>query len=178
MELQRNYRTINIAANCLLIIVGASLLGILAYRTLFNPSLASLEAELLKAGDEFKGLPEFDFRKSPNTLLIAIDADCQYCIAAIPFFKKLVHEGRDDSSVRIIAMFQNKEEDTKHFLSEHGLEVEFIANTDLAALRVNATPTVIWVDADRKILAAYEGLFQENQEAQFFAIYETRLSSK
>lgn len=178
MKVLGNYRYLNLATNILVVVVGMMLVGLVAYRAFFLPSLNSLEAELLRAGDEFKGLQEIDFKKSPNTILLATDIKCQYCTQSLPFYKKLIAKSKDNPAIRIIAVFGNKSEEVENYLREHDVVVEFIPNVDLVKLKVDATPTIIWVDADRKIVGSYQGLFQEKQESAFLEVYQKTLSGK
>lgn len=178
MKVSRNYQYLNFAANILVVAVGALLIGLLAYRAFFQPSLGSLEAELLRTGDNFKGLQEIDFKKTPNTILLAIDIKCQYCLQSLPFYKKLIAKSKESPNVQVIAVFSNKSEEVEQYLREHDVDTEFIPNVDLVKLKVDATPTVIWVDANRKIVGSYQGILQEKQESAFFEVYEKRLFSR
>src|SRR5687767_11973609 len=100
MKLPRNYRYLNLATNILVIAISFMLVGLLAYRVFFQPSLVSLEAELLKAGESFKGLPEVDLSQSPDTILLATDIKCQYCTQSLPFYKKLIAKSKETPAVR------------------------------------------------------------------------------
>lgn len=175
MKILRNFRYLNFAANILVVLVGVLLVGLLSYRAFYQPSLDSLEAEFLRSGDDFKGLQEVDFKKSPNTILLATDIKCRYCIQSLPFYKKLIAKSKENTGVRVIAVFSNESEEIKHYLREHDVDIEFIPNVDLVKLKVDATPTVIWVNANRKIVGSYQGLLQEKQESAFLEVYEKRL---
>lgn len=175
MKYSRNYRYLNFALNILVVIVGATLIGLLAYRAFVQPSLGSIEAELLRAGDDFKGLQEVDFKKSPNTILLVSDIKCRYSTQALPFYKKLIAKNKENQAVRVIGVFDNKKEEVERYLREHKVDVEFIPNVNLVKLKVDATPTVIWVDENRKIVGSYQGLLQEELETDFFEVFEKRL---
>lgn len=172
----RYFRILNITANSLLILMGVLLITLLAYRALYQPSLDSLGAELIKKGDELRGLQEVDFKQTRNTILLAMDANCRFCTASIPFYQKLIDKSRQNSAVRIVALFINKNEEVENYLRENDLAVEFIPNVDLVKLKVDTTPTVIWVDANRKIVGSYQGFLPEKQEIAFFELYEKKLS--
>lgn len=175
MKTSKNFRYLNFATNILVVVIGVMLIGLVAYRVFFQPSLGSLEAELLRAGEDFKGLQEVDFKESPNTILLASDVNCQYCTQSLPFYKKLIAKSKENPAVRVIAVLNNKSEEVENYLREHDVVVKFIPDVDLVKLKVDATPTVIWVDANRKIVGSYQGLLQEKQESAFFEVYEKRL---
>lgn len=178
MKNSNNYRNLNFAANILVVLVCATLVGLFSYRAFFQSPLSSLEAELLKSGTEFKGLQEIDFGKTPNTILLAADINCQFCTQSLPFYKKLAAASRENPAVRVVGVFKNKEEEVRQYLREHNVELDFISNVDLVKVRVDTTPTVIWVDANRKISGSYEGLLREDQETAFFEFYNKRLAGK
>lgn len=175
MKISSKYYYLDFATNILVVAVGAMLIGLLGYWLFFQPSLGSLEAELLRAGEDFKGLQEVDFKKSPNTILLATDVTCQFCTQALPFYKKLIAKSKENPGVRVVAVFSNEKEEVVHYLLENDVDIEFIPNVDLVKLKVDVTPTVIWVDANRKIVGSYQGLLQEKQETAFFGVYEKRL---
>jgi len=178
MRISKDYRRLNLAANILVVVTVTTLAGLFTYRTFFQPTLASLEAGLLKAGSDFKGLPEVNFSKSPNTILLVADIKCQFFAQAFPFYKKLIAESKGNSDVRVLFISENENEQVERYLREQDVNVEFIPNVDLVKLKVDATPTIIWVDADRKIVGSYQGLFQEKQESAFFEVYHKTLSGK
>lgn len=82
----------------------------------------------------------------PQTL----NAKCLYFIQSLPFYKQLIAESKENKGVRIIGVFSNESEESEHYLREHDVDIEFIPNIDLVELKVVATPTVIWVDANRE----------------------------
>jgi len=175
MRISKDYRRLNLAANILVIVTVTTLAGLFAYQTFFQPTLASLEAGLLKAGSDFKGLPEINFSKSPNTILLTADTKCPFITQAIPFYKRLIAESKKNSAVRILFVFENESGQVERYLREQDVNVEFIPNVDLVKLKVDATPTIIWVDANRKIVGSYQGTLQEKEESAFLEIYEEKL---
>lgn len=178
MKISKDFYYLNFLANILVVLVFTLLVGLLAYRIFFQPYLGSLEAELLSAGDDFKGLQEVNFSKNSNTILLVLDAKCQYCTQSLAFYKKLIVESKEKSNVWVIAVFKIKAEEVEHYLKDHGINIEFIPNVNLVELKVDATPTIIWVDANRKIVGSYEGVLNEKQESTFFEFYEKRLSGR
>ena len=175
METSRSIRLLNAAADILIVTTITLLVGVLAYRTILQTPLDSLEAELLKSGDYFKALPEVDFHNSPHTLVLALDTKCPFCAQGIPFYKKLIAKSKESSAVRVIAVFSNKSEEVNSFVEQHQLGVESVPNIDLAKLGVDITPTVIWVNSNRRILGSYEGMLQTKQESAFLELFDKRL---
>ena len=178
MKSPEKFYYLNLTTNILVVVTVASLVGLLAYRAVFLSSLNSTEAEMLRAGSNFKGLQEVDFETRPHTILLAMDIHCRYSAQVLPFYKKIIAKSTEKSSVRVIAIFNNKEEEINRYLREHEIDTEFIPNVDLVKLGVDATPTVIWVNANRKILGSYQGLLPENLETAFFTVYEKRIFGK
>ena len=172
-----NFRYLNIATNIIVVVIGVALISLIAYRVFYQPSLGSTEAELLRKGQEFKGLQEVDFKQNSNTILLALDANCEYCTQSLPFYKNLITKSKNNPSVRVIALFKNKSEEIENYLRENEIAVEFIPDVDLVKLKVDATPTVIWVDANRKIVGSYQGSLQEKQETAFFEVYDKKYSA-
>lgn len=177
MKASGTYSYLNLSANVLVVVVSATLIGSLAYRVFFQQAANPTEAQLLKAGDSFKGLQEVDFSKSRYTVLIALDTKCSYCDLSIPFYKKVIAESIQNPGTRVIALFDNGRAEVEDYLREHELDVEFITNAELVKTRVDMTPTIVVVDTNRAITASYEGKLQEKQEQDLFEVLEKNASA-
>lgn len=176
MDPSKNFRYLNYAVNILVLCVAVTIIGLLAYRAFHQPSLASIEAEFLKAGESFKLPKEVDLRQRPNTILLALDISCQYCSQSLPFYKKLIAKSKETPSLRVVALFSNDRTEVEAYLLEQNVDIEFFPNVDLAKLKVDTTPTVIWVDENGKIVGSYQGMLQEKMESAFFEFYRRQLS--
>lgn len=178
MNFPKNYYHLNLIANILLILIGTILIGLLSYYIFLQPTLAPLEPELLKTGGKFKGLKEFNFEKNHNTIILAMDTKCEYCSKSISFYKKIIAKSKEYLNVEVIAVFKNNEEEVEKYLEEHEIDIEHFSNINLMEMRVDITPTIIWLNNNRTIVGAYEGWLQESQELAFLKFFDEKLSNK
>jgi hypothetical protein len=170
------YEKLNIVLNVALILSGILLAGLVYYQVFYKSSLVHLEAEFLRANQSFLGLQEISFHGNADNILLAIDVNCPYSSQAIPFFRELISRGKHNHNMRVIALFNDQKEAVETYLREHDLDTDFIANVDLAEIKVDLSPTIIWVDADRKIIGSYQGLLNESQRKAFYEFYESRFA--
>ncbi len=168
---------VNRIANVFVILVGLALIGGGGYRTL-KPLLFPPAAIELSSGHSILGLEEINFKKAGSTILIAMDIKCPYCTKGLPLYKQLATQSSENNNVRVIALFANKREDVERYLNEHDIKVDFIPEVEMAALKIDVTPTIAWVDRNREIIRSYEGLLNEKQEQEFLKMFKNKLINK
>ena len=115
------------------------------------------------AGQAFDAPAEW-YANAPKTLVIFARASCAACDKAQPFLKTLIAsvEGR---AAAVMAHPPGTVEEDTAFAKRLG-----IAETDIrpvtAGLRVRATPTIVLVDRQGMILAAFEGAGKPERQAE------------
>lgn len=126
----------------------------------------------LQKGDILSPLPTYNYGDSSRTLIVALNIDCGYCSDSIPFYKRLIEAAQTNSkATKIIAVFQNSTNKVEQYLQERQFNVKTISNANLNAFNVSATPTMILVDSQGRILDFWIGkLSTENEELVIKAI--------
>ena len=89
-------------------------------------------------------LPEVDWQKNRQTLLLALSTTCHFCSESTPFYQQLAKERNGET--HIIAVFPQAVNEGKEYLNEKNVFVDDIKQADLNSIGVNATPTVILTD--------------------------------
>ena len=100
---------------------------------------------------------------SGPTLVVFAQSACGACQKAHPFFTALFKELDGRAAVVLASHGPNRTEESKYG-HDLGLPETSIKMTP-PGLRVQATPTVVLVDPAGKILAAWEGVGPEKQQA-------------
>lgn len=101
-----------------------------------------------------------------HTVVLALRTGCVYCTRSIPFYRVLVDTYRDSETVHITAVFPDDAGVVTAYLRIQQLEVRAVPNQRLAAIKVVATPTVLILDPQGRIIKAWVGLLPPEGEAQ------------
>jgi thioredoxin-related protein len=157
---------LEVATNIAVLLVSVIVLGSFAWNY-FSPTPTVLLQTGLQKGAAFAQVPGVDYKTAPQTLIIAMSADCDYCSQSIPFYKQLAElENQRSKGIPIIALFPDGDSQMKQYLQEHQFTVKAISKVDFKALNVAATPTTVLVDSNGKILDFWVGKPSKDFEQQ------------
>jgi thiol-disulfide isomerase/thioredoxin len=121
----------------------------------------------LRTGALLTGPPNTNYGGVQRTLIIAMNTRCGYCQASIPIYKQLAGlQNTGAASVRVVAAFQNDEDEVKEFLRQNHLNMETSSSVDFGQLRVTGTPTLILVNAKGEVRDFWIGKLSQDQEQQ------------
>jgi peroxiredoxin len=112
-------------------------------------------------------VPAAWYQGGPETLIVFARATCAACEKAQPFLKDLV--GRMSTRGRVVmAHPPGAPDEDRKFGQDLGISRDRIHMT-LEKLRVRATPTLVLVNGDGRVVRAWEGVGDEAQQATILA---------
>jgi len=118
-------------------------------------------------GKTLPSLPDHDWKSQNQTLVMALRQGCHFCEASMPFYKRLSDLRKTDRiRVRLLAVMPDPETVASAQLQENGVDVEGAFQQPLRSLNVSATPTLLLVNADGKVLRAWVGQLTPQQESE------------
>jgi hypothetical protein len=143
---------LEIATNTLIIIV-----VLLTGGTYLKSHLSHHEGEL-PVGEKISAPPGYDWHRSPPTLLVAVRDGCVYCERSYPLYRRLEGLERDNHLNAHLLMF-TPDDPTRAsaLLSSQGITAQAVTNTPLSSINVSATPTLLLVDANGRLLQSWVG---------------------
>lgn len=154
---------LNLAANLAIVMV-IILIGVVFAR---NYLLASHPAP--RSGD-YRGtsvaLPGVDWAQREQTLLVVLDQECRFCADSAPFYQRLAHELAGNSKVRLVAVLPQGVAESKQYLNRLNVPIEEVRQSELRALGVQSTPTLILVNGKGEVLEAWAGKLSPEQETE------------
>jgi hypothetical protein len=155
------------ATNIAVILVAAVVLGTFGWNYFNGRRIGSQLKPGLRKEAILPSLPGLNYGDSSGTLLIAMNTDCDFCKASVPFYNQLADVQRNDATgIRAVAVFPNSSDQVHQFVGQHMLRLQTIAHTNLDDLKVSGTPTLILVDRQGRIVDFWLGkLSPEEQEA-------------
>jgi len=111
-------------------------------------------------------LPDIDWEKNGQTLLLVLDTGCQYCTASAPFYQQVVRESAHNRGVQLIATFPQEISQSKQYLNDHNVPIDEVRQSSLSALGVKGTPTLILVNSKAEVLRSWPGQLSPEAEKE------------
>jgi len=111
-------------------------------------------------------LPDIDWEKNGQTLLLVMDTECKYCTASAPFYQQLVRESARNRRVQLIATFPQEISKSKQYLNNLNVPIEEVRQSSLNALGVKGTPTLILVNNKAEVLRSWPGQLSPEAEKE------------
>lgn len=164
-----NSQTIaNIAATLMCVLVGA----VAVQKLQPTPTIPTVQPRpsLLAVGQPIEALDDFELGKS-GTLVIAFSSQCPYCIASVPFYKKLSAIPRMDGlDFRMIVLAMDGLDPVTDYLASAGLAPHTVASFPKARpLAIQGTPTVLLLEGDGRLKDSWVGQLTPEAEASILA---------
>ena len=136
----------------------------------FAQSQTPLAVAGMQRGQSLAQLPTVDYAGKTQTLLIAMNTQCQYCTESVSFYNTLADRVRPGSKgTRIVAVFPNKKDEVQKYVDSNGFRLETLADVDFATLNVSFTPTVMLVDSHGKLIDFWIGKVSTDIEQQILS---------
>ena len=107
--------------------------------------------------------PDAWHRDAPYTLVLFARSSCGACQTASPYLKTLVGRVRAKGAVVLAGSEQARDEDAAYARGLGLTGAEFRVTP--AGLRVRATPTLVLVNREGRILGTWEGVGKEDRQA-------------
>ena len=117
------------------------------------------------AGDHLAAIPNLDWSQHRHTLVLALNTGCHFCEQSVPFYQRLAGvQAPRGGDLEIVAVFPNDAELVRQFMAKDNLRIRSVAEAPLQKLRVNATPTLILVDANGRVEHSWVGTLTSEDE--------------
>ena|ERR1700720_2312569 len=123
----------------------------------------------LQRGQQLTNLTSVISHSNDNQtiLLVAMTTTCHFCEESIPFYNQLAETFQKTSgSPAFLAVFPNPEDQVRTYAARQQLKMPTLAAVDFNSLKVNGTPTMIWLDHTGKILDFWVGKPSKTDEQQ------------
>ena len=158
-------KRIELAAN-LAIIVVAILLGVVLVRNhLFRSPAQTQTAAMtgIETGTKLS-LSGVDWTMSKRTLVMALSTKCHFCTESAPFYQRLAQERAGNLNLRLIAVFPQKSQESLEYLKGLAVNVDDVRQSELDALGVSGTPTLILLNNQGVVEDTWRGKLNGDRE--------------
>jgi hypothetical protein len=113
-------------------------------------------------------VPGGDWGKSgTNNVVLAISEKCPYCVASLPFYRKLAaeeHAGRLKLLLTVVVAGPAAE--TRAWLAREGVAPDQVLDMPLVTIGVHRTPTLLVVDNEGTVTKSYSGKLDGSREVE------------
>jgi thioredoxin-related protein len=161
-----NLNKINLALNLMIALVLVSI-GVVVIKHYWyrERSAVPLGNYTVPAGSKVS-LPDVDWEKSGQTLLLVLDTGCGYCTASAPFYQQIVRESANNRRVQLIAAFPQEISKSKQYLNDLNVPIAEVRQSSLNALGVKGTPTLILINSKAEVLRSWPGKLSAEEEKE------------
>lgn len=121
----------------------------------------------------FDGAP---FSASRASIVLIVRSTCVFCTESMDFHRR-VSSKRGAIGVQIIAMAPESVASLKQYVGNYAFEVDHLRELPKSGYKVAATPTMILVDRDGRVMRSFQGKLNAVQEDEFLKSLETGLSA-
>ena len=147
------------------VVVALAVLFVLGTRFVGGPSLSRFDYADFRL-DASTGI---DLSAAERTLVAVLRSDCPFCDQSKPFYEQLAK--RDRTGVQIVVAAPRGDADIESYRPV--LEPDSIVFVEPGVLPVSGTPTLLLVDSDGLVEAAWIGLLgSDRQKEVLTAVFE------
>lgn len=163
-ESRRSYS--DLIANAAIVLMCLTVVAYLGQKLLAKPPQPTVISPY-RAGESFDLISEKERPSSDRTLIMVVRSGCQFCTESMPFYKRLLDQNPAPDQRRIVVMSTDPVPTATSYLSTHGIEGLQVLPLPIAAkTHINGTPTLVLVDRSWKVLKAWNGKLNPEQERE------------
>jgi len=158
------YKRVELLTNIAIIVVALLICVVLVKRYLLAPPAPAV-VKAIAAGEKIS-LPDVDWQKHRQTLLIVLSQGCHFCAESVPFYQRLAKEASNRSDVQLVAVLPQPPDEGQKYLDELGVPIKDVKQAALSSIQVKGTPALILVDSQGIVSDAWVGKLPPDQEAE------------
>jgi len=156
-------KRIETAANVTIIIIATLIAVVFVQRYFFADHAQSVPQ--IAAGTKVS-LPNAEWAKNKQTLLLVLQKDCHFCSESAAFYQRLVRETAESGNTHLIAVLPQKTDEGRNYLSDLGVAIDDVRQLSPAMLGARGTPTLILVNNDGAVVNSWAGKLPADEESK------------
>lgn len=167
-ETKRVAERIQLVANVCVIVAALALIFSIGWLFLRHSSLSRARGSSIQNGTKLT-LPNLDWSRSRQTLLLVLSTSCKYCTASAPFYRRLVNQTSLTDTTRLIAVFPQPIKESEEYLGKNDIKINDLRQAWPASLGATGTPTLILVNSDGAVIQSWKGTVPPQAEDEILA---------
>ena len=118
-----------------------------------------------EAGTRLALHPKLAAGEARAAAVIALSSNCQYCTASMPFYRRLSElPAAKDGRLKLGVVGIQPEVELREYMAGHGLAVLTVVDLRESGVPVQATPTLLLINAEGAVTQSYAGRLRPEQE--------------
>jgi hypothetical protein len=157
-------KKIELVANIAILIV-ALLIGVFFFKQYRSVDSARASIKAVSTGTKIS-LPDVDWQKNQQTMLIVLAQGCHFCSESAPFYQKLLQRTQKGGQTKMMAVFPQGSSDGKKYMQDMGVPIEEVKFASLDAIGVTGTPTLLLVNSEGVVTDVWVGQLAPDKEVE------------
>lgn len=157
-------KKIELVANIAIVIV-ALLIGVFFIKQYRSPDAASASVKAVASGTKIS-VPDVDWAKNQQTMLVVLAPGCHFCSESAPFYKKLLQETQKRGQTKMMAVFPQGSSGDQKYMQDMGVPVDEVKFASLDSLGVTGTPTLLLVNSEGVVTDLWVGQLAPDKEQE------------
>jgi hypothetical protein len=158
-------RTVNTILNVCIFGAATALLFV-GWQT-YGTSIAKASLTSAMTGKVVR-IPGAPSPRSNRTVVLALSANCRFCSDGAPFYRRLADRASRRGEIRVVATLPQPVDEGRSYLRTLGLDSIEVSQSDPSSIGVVGTPTLLLLDEDSRVQAAWIGRLSSNEKKEAF----------
>ncbi len=165
------FKRAELVTNIAIILVALLLCAVVVKRHLLSggDAASSRSADPSLAAGTKVSLPDVDWAKNGQTLVLVLSRDCHFCTESAPFYQRLVRETAGRADVHLVAVLPQGVDEAREYLGSLGIAIGDVRHARPRAVGAQVTPTLILVNETGTVRDSWVGKLEAPQEAEVLA---------
>lgn len=163
-------KTLDLVVNLAIILAAVVLVYFLAQKYFGTSGAqdAPVQRPPIVAGTVFS-LTGVDWSQNEKTVLLVLQVNCKSCSDSMPFYKTLVEKAKE-KNIKLLAVLPDARAEGVYYLNENGVDIQDVRQVRRDELKeISATPTLILIDREGKVLNSWIGKLPSEKETEVIA---------
>jgi thioredoxin-related protein len=157
-------KKIELLANIAIVIV-ALLIGVIFVKQYRSTDSAQASFKEVATGTKIS-LPDVDWEKNQQTMLVVLAQGCHFCSESAPFYQKLLRQTKERGQTKMMAVFPQGSSDGQKYMQDLGVPIEEVKFASLDDIGVKGTPTLMLVNSQGVVTDLWVGQLPPDKELE------------
>jgi hypothetical protein len=118
-------------------------------------------------------IPDVDWRRSQQTLVLVLREGCHFCSDSAEFYRRLAMESRQ-TKTKLVTVLPGSIEDSRKYLDDLKVPINAIRQSPLSKVNVRGTPTLLLVNEKGMVTKSWVGQLSPDRETEVLDAIRSR----
>jgi hypothetical protein len=163
--MQNIYRKVELVANLSIVAVAVIVVIVVVKNYVLGGGDSRNPANKIVRGSKID-LPDLDWGKNGETLLLVVAEGCHFCSESASFYQRLAVETAEPGSPRLIAVLPQEVPEGRKYLAGLGVSIDEVRKAQPISMGITGTPTLVLVDSAGRATDIWPGKLPPEKESE------------